>query len=80
MEFFFIRLRIKEGEEGGDDARSAWPFDALGYTHATMDDTMGREAARRSQSHQSRPQFGLKAAICLHEAGIASNRASAMAR
>ena len=25
-------------EEGGDDVKSAWPFDALGYTH----DTMGR--------------------------------------
>jgi len=24
------------GEEGGDDAKSAWPSDALGCTHATM--------------------------------------------
>ena len=37
-------------EEGGDDAKSAWPFDALGYTRATMERTMGREAARRSKS------------------------------
>ena len=29
-------------EEGGDDAKSAWPFDALGNTGATMADTMGR--------------------------------------
>lgn len=29
------------GEEGGDDVKSAWPFDALGYTRATMDNTMG---------------------------------------
>ena len=28
-------------EEGGDDARSAWPFDALGCTHGTMGPTMG---------------------------------------
>jgi len=24
------------GEEGGDDDKSAWPSDALGYTHVTM--------------------------------------------
>jgi hypothetical protein len=29
------------GEEGEDDVKSAWPFDALGDTHATMVDTMG---------------------------------------
>ena len=37
-------------EEGGDDVKSAWPFDALGYTHATMAKTTGCQAARRSQS------------------------------
>jgi hypothetical protein len=36
------------GEEGEDDAKSAWPFDALGDTHATMAGTTGREAVRRS--------------------------------
>ena len=35
-------------EEGGDDVKSACPFDALGYTHDTMDETMGCQAARRS--------------------------------
>ena len=29
-------------EEGEDDAKSAWPFDILGNTGATMADTMGR--------------------------------------
>ena len=24
-------------EEGGDDVKSAWPSDALGYTHDTME-------------------------------------------
>ncbi len=24
------------GEEGGDDVKSAWPSDALGHTHVTM--------------------------------------------
>jgi hypothetical protein len=50
----------------------------LGYTHATMAGTMGCQAARRSQSHQSRSQFGLQAATRLHEAGVASNRRSAI--
>ncbi len=35
-------------EEGGDDVKSAWPSDTLGYTHDTMDATMGCQAARRS--------------------------------
>ena len=37
-----------DSEEGGDDAKSAWPSDALGYTHATMGRTTGREAVRWS--------------------------------
>ena len=37
-------------EEGGDDVKSAWPFDALGYTHTTMAGTTSCEAARPSQS------------------------------
>ncbi len=49
----------------------------LGYTRATMADTMGSQVARRSQSYQNRSQFGLKAEIRLHEVGIASNRESA---
>ncbi len=36
------------GEEGEDDAKSAWPFDALGDTGATMAGTMGCQAVRRS--------------------------------
>jgi hypothetical protein len=51
-----------------------------GYTHATMAGTMGRQAARRSQSYQSRSQFGLWAATRPHEVGVASNRASAIVR
>jgi len=41
------------GEEGGDDVKSAWPSDALGYTHTTMDGTKGCQAARRSQSFKT---------------------------
>ena len=69
-----------QGEEGGDDARSAWPSDALGYTRGTMPPTMGREAVRRSQSHQTAAQFRLGSATRPHEGGIASNRGSAMPR
>jgi hypothetical protein len=35
-------------EEGGDDVKSAWPFDALGDTRDTMAGTEGCQAARRS--------------------------------
>jgi len=65
------------GEEGADDVKSAWPFDALGYTRGTMAGTMGRQDVSRSQSHQNRPQFGLRSATRPHEVGIASKRQSA---
>ena len=38
--------------------------------------TMGRQSVSWSQSHQTTPKFGLRAATRPHEAGIASNRAS----
>ena len=50
---------------------------ALGHTRATMAGTKRSEVVRRSQSHQNRSQFGLRAAIRPHEVGIASNRESA---
>jgi hypothetical protein len=52
------------GEEGGDDVKSAWPFDALGDTHVTMVMTMGCQAVRRSKSHKHGPSSdcGLKLA------------------
>jgi hypothetical protein len=48
-----------------------------GDTHATMAGTMGSEGATRSQSQQTRPQFGSEAATRLREVGVASNRGSA---
>ena len=66
----------RNAEEGGDDVKSARPL-RPGDTHATMAGTTGCQAARGSQSHQSRSQFGLQAATRLHEAGVASNRGSA---
>jgi hypothetical protein len=51
-----------------------------GNTHATMKPTMGRQAVRRSQSHQTASQWGLRAATRPHERGIGSNRESAISR
>ena len=48
-----------------------------GDTHATMAGTKGSDGASRSQSQQTRSQFGLEAATRLHEVGVASNRRSA---
>ena len=49
----------------------------LGYTRATMAGTKRCEAATLEQTAKSRSQFGLESETRLHEAGIASNRASA---
>ena len=38
----------KAGEEGEDDARSACPFDTLGYTHNTMTVTTRSDEATLS--------------------------------
>ena len=38
----------RDGEEGGDNVKSAWSFDGQGYTRATMGNTKGCKAVRRS--------------------------------
>ena len=43
-----VRSRTDEREEGGDDVKSAWPFDALGDTRATMAGIKGCQVARWS--------------------------------
>ena len=53
---------------------------ALGDTRDTMAGTKGREAVRRSKSHQTQSQFGSRSETRPREAGIASNRKSAMFR
>ena len=68
---------VVKTEEGGDDAKSAWPSDGLGDTRVTVAGTKRREAAKRSKSHQTQSRFGLESATRLHENGIASNRESA---
>ena len=51
----------------------------LGYTRTTMAATEGSKVVIPSKT-QKRSQFGLKADIRLHEAGIASNGRSAYCR
>ena len=72
-------LPVTNRRKVGTTSSQHGPY-VLGYTHATMVDTMGRETERRSQSHQSQSQFGLQAETRLHQVGIASNRGSAILR
>ena len=40
---YLILMQFSGWEEGEDDARSACPFDILGYTHNTIAITTGRD-------------------------------------
>ena len=66
-------------EEGGDDVKSAWPLCPGRHTcyNACHNGTLSREV---EQIPKKQAQFGLQAAIRLHEAGIASNGASSRRR
>ncbi len=66
-------------EEGEDDVKSAWPLCPGRHTcyNACYKGTPNREV---EQIPKKQAQFGLQAAIRLHEAGIASNGASARRR
>ena len=66
-------------EEGGDDVKSSWPL-CLGLHTCYNGRYNGSLTCKGVPISQSRSQFGLKSATRLHEGGIASNRASAMAR
>ena len=66
-------------EEGGDDVKSSWPL--CPGLHTCYNGRYKEQRSRESkQISKSRPQFGLESATRLHEAGIASNRRSAMLR
>ena len=52
----------------------------LGYTHPTMANNKEQQVGDDKRISQKTSQFGLKSATRLHEAGIASNRRSAMLR
>ncbi len=66
-------------EEGGDDVKSSWPLCPGLHTCYNGKDK-GQLPSDRMLISKTLSQFGLQAATRLHEAGIASNRASAMAR
>ena len=53
---------------------------AQGYTRATMGEYKGLPPGDRMLISKNLSQFRLKSATRLHEAGIASNRISAMIR
>ena len=62
-------------EEGGDDVKSSWPL-CPGLHTCYNGRYKGLPSREVELIPKNRPQFGLQAAIRLHEAGIASNGAS----
>ncbi len=66
-------------EEGGDDVKSSWPL-CPGLHTCYNGAYKGKQTREGKQIPKSAPQFGLQAATRLHEAGIASNRRSAILR
>ena len=46
------------GEEGGDDAKSAWPFDTLGNTRDTMAGYKGLPSREMELIPENQSQFG----------------------
>ena len=66
-------------EEGGDDVKSSWPL-RVGLQTCYNGCDSEQRCCKAKQISKSVAQFGLQAATRLHEAGIASNRRSAMLR
>ena len=66
-------------EEGGDDVKSSWPL-CPGLHTCYNGVHRGKPTREGEPIPKNTPQFRLQAAIRLHEAGIASNRRSAMLR
>src|SRR5690606_19084801 len=66
-------------EEGGDDVKSSWPLCPGLHTYYNGGDK-GLLLGNKMLISKTPSQFGLQAATRLHEAGIASNRISAMIR
>ena len=66
-------------EEGGDDVKSSWPLcPGLHTCYNGMDKAL--PGSKTAPIAKIVPQFGLWAATRPHEAGIASNRRSALRR
>ena len=66
-------------EEGGDDVKSSWPL-RPGLHTCYNGDYNEQPLGDKEQISKKSSQFGLESATRLHEAGIASNRISAMMR
>ena len=66
-------------EEGGDDVKSAWPL-CLGLHTRYNGQYNGLLNREVEPIPQNWPQVRLQAATRLHEAGVASKRASAIVR
>ena len=64
------------GEEGGDDVKSAWPL-CLGLHTCYNGRYKGLQFRKGEPISKNRPQFRLRSATRPHEGGIASNRGSA---
>ena len=77
--FEFPKPLVLGGEEGGDDVKSAWPL-CPGRHTCYNGHYSGPQSRKVKLIPKKWPQFGLRAATRPHEAGIASNRASATAR
>ncbi len=75
----YTRHCLRKQEEGGDDVKSAWLLRPGLHTcyNGRHNGLLNREV---ELIPKNRSQFRLKAAIRLHEVGIASKRASATAR
>ena len=65
-------------EEGGDDVKSVWPLRPGLHTYYNAQHNVNR-TREGEEILKNWAQFGLEAATRLHEAGIASNGASATA-
>ena len=66
-------------EEGGDDVKSSWPLCPGLHTCYNGEDK-GLQHSDVKPIPKTSSQFRLESATRLHEAGIASNRISAMIR
>src|SRR6476646_7878048 len=72
------RLPRLNEEEGGDDVKSVWPLRPGLHTYYNARHK-GKQDRQVEQIPENRAQFGLSSATRRHEAGIASNGASATA-
>ncbi len=66
-------------EEGGDDVKSSWPL-RLGRETCYNGIYRGLPTRKGEPIPKKMSQFGLSSATRRHEAGITSNRGSAMPR